>query len=187
MEQNSDLLKGALAGLAAGFVASAVMNQFQKTVSPMITGEKRSHGAQSLQKGSPQMGIGKKLAEDGLDDPTDDAAERLANAMNVAATGEALDKGRKDTVGTVLHYGYGASMGAVYGMAAEVLPEIAVGKGAVYGGMIWAAADEGVVPLLGLSKAPVEYPLPVHISALAAHVVYGLVLEVVRRGVRKII
>ena len=44
-----NILKGLAAGVIAGLVASAAMNQFQKRLSKMLTGENRSHGAQSLQ------------------------------------------------------------------------------------------------------------------------------------------
>jgi len=40
------------------------------------------------------------------------------------------------------------------------------------------------LPLLGLSKGPTEYPLSIHVYALASHFVYGLTAEAVRRAVR---
>ena len=75
-------------------------------------------------------------------------------------------------------------MGAVYGAAAEFSSEITSGAGLPFGALIWLGADEGVVPLLGLSKSPTEYPLSIHAYALASHLVYGLTTEAVRRAVR---
>ena len=75
----------------------------------------------------------------------------------------------------------------VYGAAAEVFPEVTAGAGLPYGAVVWLGADEGVVPLLGLSKAPNEYPVSTHAYALASHLVYGLTTEIVRRGVRNIL
>lgn len=182
-----DLLKGLAAGLVGGFVASAVMNQFQKLCSKFITGEQSSHGAQSLQEGSPRHGIGLALREAGKDDPDDDSAERLANAVSVGLTGRELTDSEKDLGGIAFHYAFGASMGAVYGIASEVSPAVTVGAGIPYGALIWVGADEGVVPLIGLSKTPEKYPPSVHASALAAHLVYGLTLEATRKAVRKVL
>jgi uncharacterized membrane protein YagU involved in acid resistance len=75
-------------------------------------------------------------------------------------------------------------MAALYGAAAEFAPGVTTGEGALFGAAVWVTADEGVVPLLGLSKSPTEYPLSIHAYALASHLVYGLTTEVVRRAVR---
>jgi uncharacterized membrane protein YagU involved in acid resistance len=72
-------------------------------------------------------------------------------------------------------------MGALYSMAAEVEPEVTRGLGTAFGSALFAFADELAVPLLGLAKRPTEYPLSSHASALAAHLVYGLTAESVRR------
>src|SRR5688572_22841070 len=94
--EDRDLLKGLAAGFIGGLVASAAMNQFQKTLGSLITGEERSHGAQSLQEGSPERGIGKWLDDQGKDDPKNDAAERLVNAASVAAFDHDLTEREKD-------------------------------------------------------------------------------------------
>jgi len=185
--ERGNLMKGLAAGMIGGLVAAVVMNQFQKLVGKLIASdgsEERSHGAQSLQQGSPEHGIGRELSKQGKDDPDDDAAERLANAISVALSDRELSEHEKKIWGTAFHYGYGISMGAVYGAAVEVLPKSALGTGLPYGTLIWLGADEGVVPLLGLSKKPSEYPLSIHAYALASHLVYGLALEGTRRVVR---
>ena len=56
-----------------------------------------------------------------------------------------------------------------------------------YGALIWLGADELVVPALGLSKPGSEYPPSINAAALAAHLVYGAVLESVRRSARNMI
>jgi len=182
--EEGDVWKGLLAGVVGGLVASVVMNKFQAALGKRITGVERSHGAQSLQSGSPRQGIGQNLQERGSDEPQDDAAMRLANAISVGLSGHELTRGEKHTGGTALHYAYGVSMGALYGAAAELAPVVAAGAGLPYGVSIWVVADEGIVPALGLSKQSSEYPLSVHAYALASHAVYGLTTEVVRRVVR---
>jgi uncharacterized membrane protein YagU involved in acid resistance len=181
----SDVWKGLVAGVVGGLVASAVMNEFQALWSRLAEGEERSHGAQSLQQGSPQQGVGRELRERGSDEEDDDAPERLANAISVGLTGRELTEREKEKAGTALHYAYGVSMGALYGAAAELAPDVTSGAGLPFGAAVWITADEGVVPLLGLSKSPTEYPLSIHAYALASHLVYGLTTEVVRRAVRR--
>ncbi len=187
VNRDGDVLKGLASGIVGGLVASVAMNQFQKLLSKLTNSDERSHGAQSLQQGSPQHGIGRKLEKLGKDEPEDDAAGRLANAVSVGISGRELTEKEKEVGGTALHYAYGISMGAVYGAAAEILPETTIGGGMPFGALIWLGADEGVVPLLGLSKAPTEYPLSIHASALASHLVYGLTAEAVRRVVRNVL
>lgn len=54
--RDPDVLKGLAAGIVGGLAAAVVMNQFQKLLGKLITGEERSHGAQSLQTGAPHHG-----------------------------------------------------------------------------------------------------------------------------------
>ncbi|MDQ1523420.1 MAG: hypothetical protein QOE47_1344, partial [Pyrinomonadaceae bacterium] len=75
--------KGLAAGVVGGLAASAVMNRFQALLSRTAVGEERSHGAQSLQQGSPRQGVGLELRAEGKDEQTDDATERLANVISV--------------------------------------------------------------------------------------------------------
>lgn len=181
----SSIWKGLAAGVIGGLVASIVMNQFQSRLGKLTAGIEESHGAQSLQQGSPQHGAARLLQERGGDDEQDDAAERLANSIAVGVFDHELTKSTKETAGTALHYAYGISMGGFYGAAAELAPVVTAGAGVPYGAVIWLTADEGVVPALGLSKSASEYPLSIHAYALASHLVYGLTVEVVRGAVRR--
>ena len=176
--------KGLAAGFAGGLAAAWTMNQFQTLLGRLMEGEERAHGAQSLQKGSPRRGVGRALARRGKDDPEDDAAARLAQAVAVEVFDRELTKQEKETGGAVAHYAMGAGTGAVYGALAEVLPEATAGFGLPFGAAVWAVADEAVVPALGLSKSAKEYPLSIHAYALASHLVYGLTAEAVRRALR---
>ena len=116
-------------------------------------------------------GIGRELEKRGKDEPQDDAAERLANAISVGLLDHDLTRGEKRTAGTALHYAYGISTAAVYGVAAEFAPIVTAGAGLPFGVSVWLGADEGVVPALGLSKSSQEYPLSIHAYALASHLV----------------
>ncbi len=179
-----DVWKGLAAGIVGGLVASAVMNQFQAAWSRLAEDEERSHGAQSLQQGSPQVGVGRELQAQGKDQEQDDAPERLANAISVGVFDHELTEREKDVAGTAFHYAMGATSGAVYGALAEIIPEVKTGAGLPFGAVVWLAVDEGLIPAVGLSKSPTEYPLSIHAYALASHLVYGLTTELVRRVVR---
>lgn len=182
--QEGDVLKGLAAGVLGGLAASFVMNQFQAALSKLMEGEERSHGAQSLQQGSPDHGIGKELAEQGVDKPDDTAPARLAQAISLGVFDKELDKSEKEVAGAALHYAMGATSGALYGALAEIIPEVKIAEGVPFGAAVWLIADEGIVPAAGLSKSPAEYPLQIHAYALASHLVFGLTTEVVRRAVR---
>jgi hypothetical protein len=49
--------------------------------------------------------------------------------------------------------------------------------------LVWAAADEGAMPALGLSRGPRELPWSVHAYALLGHCVFGATLETTLRSV----
>lgn len=186
-QPEGDLWKGLAAGVIGGIAASFVMNQFQAAWQKLAEGESRGHGAQSMQKGAPERGVGQELEERGSENPDDDAAQRLTKYIAEEGFGYKLTKSEKDAGGTALHYAFGISSGAAYGAAAEFLPQVTVGAGLPFGAAVWVAADEVVTPLLGLSKTPAEYPLSTHAYALSSHLVFGLTAELVRNAVRKML
>jgi hypothetical protein len=182
--REGNVWKGLAAGVVGGLVASWTMNQFQALWSKLAEGEERSHGAQSLQQGHPQKGIGRELQAEGKDEAEDDAAERLANAISVGISDRELTRSEKDAAGTALHYAMGATSGALYGAVAEALPQVTIGAGLPFGVAVWVIADEGIVPAVGLSKSPAEYPLSIHAYSFTSHLVFGLTAELVRRALR---
>lgn len=182
---DDDVWKGMVAGLAGGLAASWVMNQFQALWGRLSEGVERPHGAQSLQQGSPQHGVGRKLQEWGSEEAGDNAAVRTAKAISEGVFDHKLAKGEKEVAGAVAHYAMGGTSGAIYGALAERWPEVTLGAGLPFGAAVWLIADEGIVPALGLSKLPTEYPPSTHAYAVASHLVYGLTTEMVRRAVRR--
>jgi uncharacterized membrane protein YagU involved in acid resistance len=85
-----------------------------------------------------------------------------------------------------VHYGFGTLVGGLYGVVAEEVPTLAVAAGVPFATALWLAADEVAVPLLKLAPPPTQVPVQKHAAALGAHLVYGLVLEGVRRGLRAV-
>lgn len=179
-----DVLKGTVAGLVGGLVASWTMNQFQAALTKAMEGFQKPHGAQSMQ---PSEGSRPGQSSDQNKEDQDDATVKTAKAISEGVFGHKLKESQKRPGGTAVHYAFGTATGGLYGAAAEFAPKVTSGLGLPFGAAFWMVADEGVVPLLGLSKGPTEYPISTHVYALSSHLVYGLTAEVTRRAVRNII
>ena len=178
----TNILKGMIAGLAAGLVASWTMNQFQAAWTRIAEGAEKSHGAQSMQ---PSDGSTGDQAQDTAEQ--DDATVETAKAISKNVFGHELQESEKKPAGAVVHYAFGTLSGGLYGALAEVTPQVTAAAGLPFGAGFWLLADEISVPLLGLSKGPTEYPVSTHAYALASHLVYGVTAELSRRAVRQVL
>lgn len=159
-----DVLKGAIAGLVGGIAATIVMGGFQSLLSSLSEGDKKSK---------------KKNGE-----PSNvKAAEKISEGV----FDHRLTKSEKQPAGEAMHYAMGAVSGLIYGIASELAPVTTTGAGLPFGAAVWLAADDIVVPALGLSKPITEFPLSTHVSALSAHLVYGLTTDLARRAVRDLL
>ena len=110
---------------------------------------------------------------------------KAADAISQRVVGHKVRKKHQKLAGEAVHYAMGGSSAAIYGALAEVAPMVTAGEGAAFGAVVWLAADEASLPALGLTKPPTKDPVSTHVYALASHLVYGLVTELVRRGVRR--
>ena len=110
-----------------------------------------------------------------------DATVKVGTAAFESVAGYTPGRETQQWLGTAAHYALQRGRGVNYMLASERAPELRRGFGTVYGSLVWATADEGAVPALGLSKQPGEIPLGVHAYALGAHWVYGATLEGCRR------
>jgi uncharacterized membrane protein YagU involved in acid resistance len=72
------------------------------------------------------------------------------------------------------HFGYGALMGAAYGLLAGALPGNAVARGLLWGVAVWTGSYAGWLPAVGLRRPPQEHPPEREALMVAAHLVYGL-------------
>jgi hypothetical protein len=183
--RKKSIAKGLVSGLVGGLAASWIMNQIQMMLSKAIEHDEKPHGGQSVQPGTPEHGAGAELAELGLDNPNDNAAERTANIVAAKVFDRELTEKEKHIGGELAHYAFGATTGAVYGAASEFFPEMTIGAGIPFGAAVWLIADEIVVPALGLSKSSKEYPLSHHSVSFAAHLVYGFTTDMFRKAARQ--
>jgi putative membrane protein len=179
---NGNLWKGLVAGLAGGLVASWTMNQFQAAWTRIAEGGEKPHGAQSMQ---PSEGSKGEQSQDTHEQ--DDATVKAAKAISEGVFGHELKENEKRPAGAAVHYAFGTVTGGLYGALAEVTPQVTTAAGIPFGAAFWLVADEVAVPLLGLSKGPTEYPVSTHAYALASHLVYGVTAEVSRRALRQVL
>jgi len=99
------------------------------------------------------------------------AARRLVEG--VAQRGP-LDERAKKRVGAVVHYGFGARWGGLFGLLRASYPRLwSVGGVAGFSAIVWIIGDNVLLPMLKLSAWPHRYPLRAHAYALSAHLVWG--------------
>jgi uncharacterized membrane protein YagU involved in acid resistance len=98
-----------------------------------------------------------------------------------ALTGHDPSAAARPWLGTAAHYGFSISASMPYVLLAELMPQVRAGFGTMYGSVVWAVADEGVTPALGLSRGPRELSPNVLLYGLCGHFVWGATLEAVRR------
>jgi len=159
-----DPIKGLFAGMLAGAAGSWVMNQLQQTGGPGDTARREERG--------------------NVEEP---ATVKAAEAVSRRVFHHELSDCEKQVAEPVVHYGYGALLGGVYGAMAEVAPAPSAGLGIPFAAAAWFLGDEVAVPALGLGKKPTEYLSRTHADALAAHFAYGLTTDLLRRALRHVI
>src|ERR1700761_1386223 len=153
------LVRGILAGVAGGLVAAWMMNEFSGTVGKKLDDAiKTPADKQEL-----------KQQSDG-EDATMKAADKIVETVT---GGRHLSHEQRVIGGPVVHYGFGALMGGVYGALAEYTDVAKAGFGTTFGGVLFATADVFGVPAMKLGPWPDQYPLSSLASPLAGHLVYG--------------
>lgn len=176
---------GMIAGLFGGLAASWVMNAFMEAAGPKIQeAAQKLDGPvkeQRAQQSQPRNGAGHE-------EPKEDATMKTADAVVSAVTGgRHLSMEGKQRGGPVVHYAFGALMGALYGLAAEATPLATAGFGTAFGGALFAGADLWAVPALKLSGSSADAPVSSLATPFSAHLVYGVTTEGVRRLVRAVL
>ncbi|AFZ69289.1 DUF6789 family protein [Deinococcus peraridilitoris] len=147
MNVTAGIARGALAG-AAGTV---VMTMLMRVVGPKVAPKEMR----------PDEFVPKKVVE---------WMERQAGRP------DALNENQELKASYGVHFGYGSSIGALYGSLRNRLPGLpAPLAGALFGLAVWGVNFEGVMPATGMDKAatqkpPRKWPMPI-----IAHLVYGVV------------
>jgi hypothetical protein len=180
-DRESEVWLGVLAGGLAGIAGATAMVLFNRLLA------ETGFGSNDLGAHKQHRHVrGKPNETDGTiaDDP---ASEKAAAKLVEAAVGAELGDTGEKVAGSVAHHAFGALAGALYGTAVATAPQLAIGRGAPYGALVWITAAEFALPLAGLSKRPWHYPAERHVASFATHIVFGLTLEGVRRWITRAI
>jgi len=155
---------GIALGVTGGLAGAWLMNQSQSMMEKIAKNAANgaaAGGAEGQGQGEPATVL---------------TAEKISESV----MGIPLPAEKKKMAEPLVHYKFGALVGALYGGLAAKAPKITLGPGTIYGAAVWLLADELAVPAFGLSGPPRRYPLSKHLQALGAHLVYGLTAEGVR-------
>jgi putative membrane protein len=179
------LWKGIVAGVAGGIAATIVMDEVQKAIA---RGTDELDRRKRLAQGESEGSIATKQAEKAKSEVDEEnSTGAVARKLTHAVTGHILTADEEKTGGSLVHYGFGTSMGILYGVAAEYVPEATAGGGTAFGTLLWLGADEIAVPSLGLASAPQDVPVASHVNHWALHIAYGATAELVRSLVRRLL
>lgn len=149
--------RGLLAGAVAGLIASYAMSQFHslfQTVEP-----------------PPERG-------------KEDSTVKTASVVSQTIFHHKLTPQQKKIAGPAVHYGFGASVAAIYGTAVEIAPILRAGWGMPFGVAVWLGAHVITTPALGLSEPVTASDPRREAIEFGAHLVYGTVVEGTRRLLR---
>jgi putative membrane protein len=109
-----------------------------------------------------------------------DPTIKVASAIT-SSVGYELPRSQEPRAGSLVHYGFGATVGALYGAAAGFVPKVAAGVGLPFGVAVWLGAHVITVPALNLSPPPTRRPFRQEAEELGLHLVYGATTDLVRR------
>jgi hypothetical protein len=169
---STPIVTNAVLGCTAGLVAGFAMNLFVRVVNA-ATGGCEARGATN---GRGRLGRGMQPPQ-ALTRAEDDAAVAVGSAVAHLITQRRHTTPERLRFGTAAHYAFSAALGMSYLLLAQFAPAVRSRSGLVYGTAVWAVADEGAVPGLGLSRGPRQLPIGVHLYSLIGHWVFGATLE----------
>jgi hypothetical protein len=150
--------QGALTrGLAAGVVGTACMTVLQEVMGR----RRRARMPASIQ--------GVEDADPWSHAP---APAQLGKRVMEDLTGREVPADRIPVYTNVMHWGYGISMGAAYGLAQRWLRRRPAVQGPLFGLGVWASSYATLVPL-GLYQWPWHYRPAAIAKDLSYHLVYG--------------
>lgn len=146
-------------GMFAGALGSAAQSAFFKLAAP-LTPESPRDAFEPLEPAQNN------------ESQTETVARRLVEKFAQRGPLEAEEKAR---AAKLVHYGFGAMWGGLYGLSRESAPgfvDTPLGVAAFSTG-VWALGDNALLALFRIAAPPQRYPAKVHAFALAAHLAYG--------------
>jgi len=155
------MLASVVGGLVGGLIGAGVMSAGHALIINTIAGDRASQPAN--------------------EEHDEDATVKVADRIALAVRGQPLAESEKSAAANVVHYSFGAAMGALYGGAAAVSPAVSIGAGAGFGIAVWLGAHAIVVPALGLARSPLRAPPGKEVPELILHLAYGVTVGLVQK------
>lgn len=152
----NQILRDAVHGTVAGIVGTVVMDQAGTLLYRFEKPEKKKQ-EEAIRTESPYDTMARRISEDLL---------RIK-----------LGDRDRTMLGQLLHWGYGAGWGALYGVLRNRAPVLRAGAGAPFGILFFLVGDEALNTFLKLTPPPQAYPIDAHVRGLVAHLVYAAVTE----------
>jgi hypothetical protein len=157
----ADLLKGAVAGLAATWVMGQVTSYlYENESSEAREAEDRARGDRTA------YGV---------------AAEKAAGLG-----GWELSEEQRQQAGAAIHWVLGAGAGAIYGAVRPRISAADAANGLLFGTAFWAVIDEGANTALGLTPGPSAFPWQTHARGLTGHLVFGVAADTLLRAMDRV-
>jgi uncharacterized membrane protein YagU involved in acid resistance len=160
--------KAACAGAVAGLVGTFAMNVAQR----LWTHAAGDH--------PPESAAGPHDARDWQERDEAQNSNELVAQTAATTVGRPLSDRELAVAAPIVHFSFGAAIGAAYAMYANGRRELRR-TGLGLGTTLWLTADEIAMPMLGLSRSTLQRSGEKHLQSLAAHLVYGVVTERIRR------
>ncbi|HVS09549.1 MAG TPA: DUF1440 domain-containing protein [Planctomycetota bacterium] len=156
---------GLAAGTVGGLAGAWAMGRFQALVQraeQRLAGERRADGSSEREP----------------------APELEASPVARAVGGRALTQEEQREERAGVHYGLATAVGALYGALSEIAPGLTAWAGMPFGAGLWLSSNRILVPAKAITPPPAAVLEREHGSAFAAHVVYAVTAETLRRALR---
>jgi putative membrane protein len=109
----------------------------------------------------------------------------IANRTAVALGHGGLDAPQRVRIQQLVHYGFGAGLGAAYDAAASRWPWTSRGRGALAGLAIYAGTHGSLLPALGIQRPPWRLAPAAVAWESTSHALFGIALDVARRSLAR--
>ncbi len=105
-------------------------------------------------------------------------------ALVERVAGRPLNASEREASLHAIHWTFGAVAGAVYGALVEMRPQAKAWGGVAFGLTVNKLTHRSLLPKMGIEDPVPQQTMQKRQSEWVTHAVYGVVTEVVRRGVR---
>lgn len=173
----TNFLKNVAFGAVGGVVGTAAMQLYWNAATALAGEDPRSWTKEDAPHTLDEMALAGQHHEEG-----ESSTAAVGRTTYEVATGEEPPEETKTALSQTVHWGYGTTMGGVYGALRGQRDGLDTSGGLAFGTALWALGDELMVPLLGLSKGPTAFPLAQHLHRLGAHLAYGLAAAAATQG-----